>query len=147
MNLNELKKELSKNQKVKEEFETYDLTYEISQMIIEARIIKGITQKNLAEMIHTKQSGIARAERGISLPSLSFLNKIAKALSTHLNVRFSFMDDMKIKVNEKSQNTLQSEKRIVTNQNSSAHNLDFACNPITFKAEPNSISDTGGVYA
>ncbi|HWY80283.1 MAG TPA: helix-turn-helix transcriptional regulator [Candidatus Sulfotelmatobacter sp.] len=145
MDLKDLVKELSKKPEVKKEFESYDLPYEISQMLIEARILKGITQKKLAEMIHTKQSGIARAERGVSLPSLSFLEKIAKALRTHLIVRFGFMENMSVKVNEKSQNTTPQPKlRIVTNKNPNAYTPSFVY--VASKAEPNSIKDLGGIH-
>lgn len=100
MNLKDFKKELFKNKEVKEEYEKYDLTFEIGQMLIEARVIKGLTQEKLAEMIGTKQSGIARAENSSYLPSLSFLNKIALALRTHLIVRFGFMEKETIRISE-----------------------------------------------
>ena len=94
MNLQQHKQKLLKsNSEFRKEYNSYDLAFEIGQMILEARSIKGITQKRLAEMIDTKQSGIARAESGNYLPSLSFLDKIAKALKTHLFVRFGFMLD------------------------------------------------------
>lgn len=92
MNLQTHKQKLLKNNpEFRKEYYSYDLAFEIGQMILEARSIKGITQKQLAEMIKTKQSGIARAENGTYLPSLSFLNKIANALKTHLFVKFGFM--------------------------------------------------------
>ncbi len=100
MKLKDFKKQLLKDPEFKKEYEKYDLAFEIGEMLLEARIIKGITQQKLAEMIGTKQSGVARAERGISLPSLSFLEKIAKAFCTNLIVRFGFMDKNNIKISE-----------------------------------------------
>lgn len=95
MKLKQYKKELlNKNTEFAKEYQSYDLPFEISQMLIEARTIKGITQQQLAEMIDTKQSGVARAESGKYLPSLSFLNKIATALKTHLVVGFGFMSEL-----------------------------------------------------
>jgi transcriptional regulator with XRE-family HTH domain len=82
---------LRENPEFKKEYYSYDLAFEIGQMLLEARSRLGVTQKQLAELINTKQSGIARAERGNYLPSLSFLNKIAKALKTRLVVMFDFM--------------------------------------------------------
>ncbi|MFC1622789.1 helix-turn-helix domain-containing protein [Patescibacteria group bacterium] len=73
----------------------YDLAFEISEMLIESRIKKGINQEKLAKLIKTKQPSIARAENGKSLPSLSFLEKIANALGTHLIVRFAFLEENK----------------------------------------------------
>ena len=94
MNLKKYKEKLlSKNPEFKKEYYSYNLAFEIGQMLLEARTIKGITQKQLARMINTKQSGIARAESGKYLPSLSFLNKIANALKTYLVVKFAFMSE------------------------------------------------------
>lgn len=58
---------------------------EIGCNINEARISKGLTQKQLAKKIHTLQPSIARAERGNSLPSLSFLLRVSKALKVHIS--------------------------------------------------------------
>lgn len=84
MNLKEYKNKLMQDPKFKKEYEKVDLAFEISKMIIELRIKKGITQKKLAELLGTKQPSIARAENGVMLPSLSFLDSIAKALGTYL---------------------------------------------------------------
>src|SRR3989339_2119369 len=84
MDLKEFKKIALKNKKFKNEYEKYDIAFEIGQMIIEARILKGITQNQLASLVKTKQPSIARLENGQKLPSLRFLSKIAKALKTHL---------------------------------------------------------------
>ena len=54
--------------------------------IARLRILRGITQAQLAEMVGTRQPSIARLENGDSLPSLSFLQKIAAALNAKLEV-------------------------------------------------------------
>ena len=51
------------------------------------RILRGLTQTQLAEMIGTRQPSIARLENGSSKPSLSFLQKIATALDAKIEVR------------------------------------------------------------
>ena len=61
-----------------------DLATEIGTMVTELRIIKGITQAELAKRLNTKQPSIARLENGSDLPSLKFLFKIAKSLGTYL---------------------------------------------------------------
>ncbi|HBH18559.1 MAG TPA: hypothetical protein DDX14_06450 [Cyanobacteria bacterium UBA9579] len=53
-------------------------------MVKEARLVKGYTQGKLADLLTTKQTGISRLERGLSLPSLSFLVKIAEVLGTYI---------------------------------------------------------------
>ena len=51
------------------------------------RMLRGLTQTQLAEMVGTRQPSIARLENGSSKPSLSFLNKIAAALNAKIEVR------------------------------------------------------------
>lgn len=95
MNLKDFKKELLKNPEFKEEYFKNDLSSEVGQMIMDARIIKGITQKELADKIKTKQPSIARIESGSILPSLGFLKKIAGAFNTYLiSPKFGFMEEM-----------------------------------------------------
>ncbi|MES2224739.1 MAG: helix-turn-helix transcriptional regulator [Patescibacteria group bacterium] len=55
-----------------------DAAFQIGLMVMSARIKKGMTQTELAQKIGTKQPAIARIESGISLPSLSVLEKIAR---------------------------------------------------------------------
>lgn len=52
------------------------------------RILRGLTQAQLAEMVGTRQPSIARLENGTSAPSLSFLYKIAEALGAKIGFRF-----------------------------------------------------------
>ncbi|MCK5466397.1 helix-turn-helix transcriptional regulator [Candidatus Parcubacteria bacterium] len=85
MNFETFKKELLKNDKFKKEYyRKDDIAFDISEMIVSARIKKGMTQKELARKIGTKQSSIARLESGNFLPSIKFLQKIAKAFDTIL---------------------------------------------------------------
>jgi transcriptional regulator with XRE-family HTH domain len=51
------------------------------------RILRGLTQAQLASMVGTRQPSIARLENGSSQPSLSFLQKIAEALDAKIEVR------------------------------------------------------------
>lgn len=51
------------------------------------RILRGLTQSQLAEMVGTRQPSIARLENGSSIPSLSFLNKVASALNAKIELR------------------------------------------------------------
>ena len=54
--------------------------------MLEKRLAKGMTQKELAEKVGTKQSAIARLEGGNSNPSVAFLEKISKALGGKLQI-------------------------------------------------------------
>ncbi|MFA7050294.1 MAG: helix-turn-helix transcriptional regulator [Patescibacteria group bacterium] len=86
MSTNNLKKKLFKNKKFKKYYNnSSDLNLEISESIISARLKNGLTQEELAGLLNTKQSSISRLERGLSLPSLSFLLKIAEVLGMRLS--------------------------------------------------------------
>ena len=94
MSLQNLIVKLNKKTKFKKAFSEKNLAFEIAQMIVESRSIKGYTQLQLAKKMKTHQSSIARAEKGKYLPSLSFLEKMANAYKTNLlPPRFSFMSN------------------------------------------------------
>ena len=57
------------------------------------RMLRGLTQTQLAEMVGARQPSIARLENGTSAPSLSFLTKIAEALGA--KIEFKFIPDIK----------------------------------------------------
>ena len=82
------KKLLMKNPKFRRAYEESQVEYEIARAIIRARIEKGLTQKQLAEKLNTKQSVISRVESANTTPSLSFLKRLAQALNTSLQVQF-----------------------------------------------------------
>lgn len=66
---------------------------EPAYQVARLRILHGLTQKQLAEMVGTKQSSIARLERGTAPPNLSFLSKVAAALGARVEVRLSSVDE------------------------------------------------------
>jgi transcriptional regulator with XRE-family HTH domain len=57
------------------------------------RILRGLTQEQLAELAGTKQPSIARLESGASEPSVHFLRKVAKALNARIEVRLVPLDE------------------------------------------------------
>lgn len=57
--------------------------YQIARL----RIERGLTQEQLAILVGTRQPSIARLENGSSLPSLSFLRRVAAALKATLEVK------------------------------------------------------------
>jgi transcriptional regulator with XRE-family HTH domain len=70
-----------------------DWKFEVSWLITEARLFTGLTQAKLAKKMKTKQPSIARVESGRMLPSLEFLDKLAKAIGTELILpKFKFME-------------------------------------------------------
>lgn len=56
--------------------------YQIARL----RIQPGLTQMQLAEMVGRRQPSIARLENGTSVPSLSFLDRLATALDANIEL-------------------------------------------------------------
>lgn len=63
--------------------------YLVSKAIIESRIAKKLSQRDLARRVKTSQAAISRVEAMNGNPSLSFLKRIATALGTNLRISFS----------------------------------------------------------
>src|SRR5436190_9787807 len=77
-----------KNPAIKEEHEKLQPEFALIRAVIDARVKKGFTQEKLAQKIGTKQSVISRLESGRANPSVAFLQKLAHALQSHLEIRF-----------------------------------------------------------
>jgi ribosome-binding protein aMBF1 (putative translation factor) len=88
MNHSQIKEILLRNPEVKKEYENLAPIYEIQEEIIQLRIAKGLSQKDLADMIGTKQSAISRLETGDYNPSIQFLSKLAHALDKECHIVF-----------------------------------------------------------
>lgn len=84
----DLEKKLLADPEVKREYDKLQPRYLLISQLIKARIKKGISQKELAKRIGTKQSAIARFESGNVNPSLEFLQKIAIAMGRRLSIQF-----------------------------------------------------------
>ena len=87
MNWSKAKGIILKNKEVQKELKMNEAEYKIIEEVISARKAKQLTQKDLAELIGTKQSNISRFESGNYNPSLEFLNKIVHAVGKELEVR------------------------------------------------------------
>lgn len=86
----DFEKELFKQPGFKEAVEETRLEFEIARALIKARIEKGLTQAEIAKRMHTKQSVISRVENARTVPSLSFLKRLARVLDASLQVQFKF---------------------------------------------------------
>lgn len=85
-NWRDLRRELLSNPGVKKEYDRLKPRYELISQLIEARINKGLSQKDLAEKIGTKQSAIARLESGNINPSFEFLQKVVSAMGHTISI-------------------------------------------------------------
>lgn len=68
--------EQAKDPKFVEAQEEQKLSYQLTRL----RLIRGLTQEELAERIDTRQSSISRLESGKQKPSIGFLEKVVDAL-------------------------------------------------------------------
>ena len=83
----EVKEKLLKYPEVKKEYEELDILYKIKKQVISLRKEKGLSQKELAKLIGTKQSAISRLENEDYNPSVELLAKIAKAFDKDLEIQ------------------------------------------------------------
>ena len=85
----QLKRELLEDKKIKQLYDRLGPEFTVIEMIIKKRIEKGLSQKELARKIGTKQSAISRLESGTYNPSLSFLQKVSEALDAKLKISWA----------------------------------------------------------
>lgn len=88
MNHKDVKNLLFTDIELKREYDSLEAIYDITREIIRLRTEKGLTQKQLAELVGTKQSAISRLENGSYNPSLEFLSKVAHALGKEVKISF-----------------------------------------------------------
>ena len=80
------KKKALQDPEIKAEYDRLGPEYEIIEAIIRKRLEKGMSQKQLAEKMGTKQSALSRLESGNYNPSLAFLKKVATALGSTVHI-------------------------------------------------------------
>jgi transcriptional regulator with XRE-family HTH domain len=63
---------------------------EPGHQVARLRLQKGLTQAELAELVGSHQSSIARLESGRAAPRVSFLQKVVEALGGELEIKISY---------------------------------------------------------
>ena len=84
----QFKRELLKDEKIKQAYEKLGPEFSVIEMIIKKRTERGLSQKELAKKLGTKQSAISRLERGMINPTMTFLNKLAFVFGKKLIIEF-----------------------------------------------------------
>mmetsp|Transcript_30281 Transcript_30281/g.42207 ORF Transcript_30281/g.42207 Transcript_30281/m.42207 type:complete len:82 (-) Transcript_30281:313-558(-) len=64
------------------QFSDRKITVEFKKALMKARQAKGLTQKQLANMIQVQQSVIQQYENGKAIPNGQVISKLARALGT-----------------------------------------------------------------
>ena len=79
-------KELMKNPKFRKEWEDSEVEFQLGCKLIDARLKRNLSQRQLAKKVGTSQSQIARIEGMDANPSLHLLKRIATALNSKLQI-------------------------------------------------------------
>lgn len=88
-NYKDFKAKLLRDKAVKRAYDELGPEFALVEMIIRERLKQGLTQKQLARKIGTKQPVISRLERGTYNPTIKFLHRVANALDAELRVSIS----------------------------------------------------------
>lgn len=85
--LDEMHRESMRDPEFRKAYDALQPKYDLIRAILDARIKKGVTQKELARRAGTTQSAIARFESGAGNPTLEFLTKVSAAVGARIEVR------------------------------------------------------------
>jgi len=94
VDLNEYISRKLQDPEIKRVYDSLSLASVIAKEIVLLRNRRNLTQRELAELVGTQQSAISRLETGMSLPSLSFLEKVAAALGTNISIKLTPREDL-----------------------------------------------------
>jgi ribosome-binding protein aMBF1 (putative translation factor) len=86
--LKELHEEWLKEPAYREAYDELEEEFALAAAIIEARARAGLTQEQVAQLMHTTQSNIARLEAGRTTPSTRTLERFAEAVGARLKISF-----------------------------------------------------------
>lgn len=86
-NFEDFKKRMLSDKDVSQAYEEYRAEFEVAQSLIRARVKAKMTQKEVAEKMHTSQAAIARYESGRYMPSLKTILKYANAVKQSINLK------------------------------------------------------------
>jgi len=86
----EFKKKALSNQAVKDEYEALSPAYELRKKLIALRKKAGLTQEELAHLLHTQKSNISRLENAATAnsPKLSTIEQYAHAVGYEVEINF-----------------------------------------------------------
>ncbi|MBQ7776944.1 MAG: helix-turn-helix transcriptional regulator [Lachnospiraceae bacterium] len=86
--LNQYKEEQLQNPEFVKEYEAIQPELDIIRAMVDARISRNITQKDLAERTGINQADISKIENGTRNPSLKLLRRLADGMDMVLKIEF-----------------------------------------------------------
>lgn len=78
-----------KNPRFKRTWKESEAEYLLACQLIEARLKRKLSQRDLAKKVGTSQAAIARIEGMVANPSLNFLKRLSSALGVKLSISLS----------------------------------------------------------
>ena len=88
LTFNDFLNEQMQDPEFRREWEATEAEYQIKKAMVEARIRRDLTQKQLSELTGIAQADISRLENGSANPSLATLRKLAKGMGMRLKIEF-----------------------------------------------------------
>ena len=89
--LSQFKKKALEKTSVKEEYDALSPAYILRKKLIELRQKAGLTQEDVASVLHTQKSNISRLENANSInsPKLSTIEEYAHAVGYNVEIKFT----------------------------------------------------------
>lgn len=88
MNVQTLKERALQNEDVRKEYDALESEFALINQLLEMRKAAGLTQEQVAAVMHTKKSNISRLEKGGVAPEIDTLKRYADACGYDLNLTF-----------------------------------------------------------
>ena len=89
--LTEFKKKALSKDAVNKEYKSLSPAYALRKKLIALRQKAGLTQEQIAEVLHTKKSNISRLENANSInsPKISTIEQYAEAVGYNIEIKFT----------------------------------------------------------
>ena len=85
---NDFLDEQLQDEEFKKEYDDIQPELDVIKAIVDARISKNLTQKELAQRTGINQADISKLEHGIRNPSINLLKKLAEGMNMALKIEF-----------------------------------------------------------
>lgn len=85
---NDYRKEQLKDEEFRKEYENMQPEFDVIRAIVNARISKNLTQKELAERTGINQADISKLENGTRNPTVNLLKRLAEGMDMALKIEF-----------------------------------------------------------
>lgn len=85
--MSQMKTELMADKEFRREYESLEEEFSVAEQLIDARMKANLTQEEVARLMGTTQSVVARLESGKPQPTLRSLRRYASAVGGRLEIR------------------------------------------------------------